>query len=146
EIGDDSSIWFNVVVRGDVNPIRIGEKTNIQDGSILHVRNQKAPLKIGSYVTVGHGAILHGCTVEDHCLIGMGARILDGARIGNYCLVAAGALVLESDKIPNNSLVAGVPAIVRRTLTSEEIELIKQSSARYVEYKHTYLNGEFHQI
>jgi len=115
-IGIDSSIWFNTVVRGDLNQIRIGERTNIQDGSILHVTSDKCSLKIGSHVTVGHGAILHGCMVEIYCLIGMGARILDGARIGNYCLVAAGSLVREGDKIPNHSLVAGVPAIVKRSL------------------------------
>lgn len=141
EIGDDSSIWFNTVVRGDINQIRIGERTNIQEGSILHVTLNRWPLIIGSYVTVGHGAILHGCTVKDYCLIGMGARILDGARIGDYCLVAAGALVLEGDKVPNHSLVAGVPAIVKRSLTAEEIELIKRSSERYVGYKDTYLQG-----
>lgn len=141
KIGKDSSIWFNVVVRGDVNEISIGERTNIQDGSVLHVTFEKWPLYVGNHVTVGHGAILHGCTIEDHCLIGIGARVLDGAHIGNYCLVAAGALVREGDKVPNHSLVAGVPAIVKRSLTSEEIELIKRSSERYVDYKNTYLKG-----
>jgi len=143
EIGEESSIWFNAVVRGDVNPIRIGACTNIQDSSILHVTLQKAILTIGSNVTVGHAAILHGCSIEDYCLIGMGARILDGACIGKYSLVAAGALVREGVSIPEHSLVAGVPAIVKRSLSLEEIELIKRSVERYVEYRKNYLDGGF---
>ncbi|MFQ5708962.1 MAG: gamma carbonic anhydrase family protein [bacterium] len=143
EIGADSSLWFNVVARADVNYIRIGEKTNIQDGSILHVTFEEWPLHIGNSVTVGHGAILHGCTVADYCLIGMGSRILDGAHIGSNCLVAAGSLVRENEKVPSNSLVAGVPAIVKRSLTSEEIERIKLSAERYVGYKNQYLQGGF---
>lgn len=141
ELGEDSSVWFNVVVRGDVNPIRIGQRTNIQDNSTLHVTFQKSSLNIGSNVTVGHAAILHGCTIEDDCLIGMGARILDGAHIGRFSLVAAGALIREGEKIPEHSLVAGVPAIVKRSLTEEEIALIKRSSERYVGYKLSYMNG-----
>ena len=141
EIGEDSSIWFNVVVRGDVNPIRIGMRTNIQDNSTLHVTYQKSTLNIGSNVTVGHAAILHGCTIEDHCLIGMGARILDGAYIGRFSLVAAGALIREGERIPEHSLVAGVPAIVKRSLIPEEIALIQRSADRYVGYKVSYLNG-----
>ena len=143
EIGEDSSIWFNVVVRGDVNPIRIGQRTNIQDNSTLHVTYQKSTLNIGCDVTVGHAAILHGCTIEDQCLIGMGARILDGAHIGRQCLVAAGALIREGEKIPEHSLVAGVPAIVKRSLTAEEITLVRRSAERYVGYKQHYLNGHF---
>lgn len=143
EIGEHSSVWFNTVVRGDVNHIKIGERTNIQDGSILHVTYKEWPLQIGSNVTVGHGAILHGCTIEDNCLIGMGARILDGAHIGKFSLVAAGALVLEGDKVPENSLVAGVPAIVKRSLTEDEIERIRRSAERYVGYKQSYLDGKF---
>lgn len=143
EIGGDSSIWFNTVVRGDVNHIKIGERTNIQDSSVLHVTYKEWPLQIGNNVTVGHGAILHGCTIEDNCLIGMGARILDGAHIGKFCLVAAGALVLEGDKVPENSLVAGVPAIVKRSLTKDEIERIRRSADRYVDYKQSYLDGGF---
>ena len=145
-IGENSSIWFNTVVRGDVNSIRIGAQTNIQDSSVLHVTYQKWPLTIGSNVTVGHGAILHGCIISDNCLIGMGARILDGSKIGEYCLVAAGTLVLEGDKVPCHSLVAGVPAIVKRTLTHEEIERIKSSSEHYVKYKNSYLQGEFAEL
>jgi len=146
EIGEDSSIWFNSVIRGDVNQIRIGARTNIQDGSVLHVTYQKWALEIGDNVTVGHGAILHGCTISSNCLIGMGARVLDGAQVGEFSLVAAGSLVLQGDKVPSNSLVAGVPAIVKRTLTPEEIEQIKASAERYVKYKDIFLNGEFQLI
>lgn len=143
EIGEDASVWFNTVIRGDVNEIRIGERTNIQDGSVLHVTLQEWPLNIGSNVTIGHGAILHGCSIEDYCLIGIGAKVLDGSRIGKFSLVAAGSLVLEGDKVPSNSLVAGVPAIVKRTLSGEEIEKIKRSADRYVGYKNSYLSGKF---
>ncbi len=141
EIGEDSSVWFNVVARGDVNPIRIGQRSNIQDNATLHVTYQRSILTIGNRVTIGHAAILHGCTIEDDCLIGMGARILDGARIGRFSLVAAGALIREGENIPEHSLVAGVPAIVKRSLTLEEITLIKRSAERYVGYKQNYFNG-----
>lgn len=143
EFGEDASLWFGAVARGDVNSIRIVERSNIQDGSVLHVTLQKWALVIGSNVTVGHGAILHGCTISDYCLIGMGARILDGARIGTFSLVAAGSLVREGERVPSHSLVAGVPAIVKRTLTEEEIEKIKRSAERYVDYKNSYLGGDF---
>ncbi len=119
EIGEDSSVWFNSVIRGDVHRIRVGERTNIQDGSVLHVTYQRWALEIGDNVTVGHGAILHGCTISSNCLIGMGARVLDGARVGEFSLVAAGSLVLQGGKVPSNTLVAGVPAIVKRDLTAE---------------------------
>lgn len=143
EIGEDASIWFNVVVRGDVNRIRIGERTNVQDGAVLHVTYEEFSLEIGSHVTTGHGAILHGCTIEDCCLIGMGARILDGASIGRFRLVAAGPVVREGTKVPENTLVAGVPAKVKRSLSPEEIESIMRSAERYVGYKQDYLRGYF---
>ncbi len=139
KIGEDASIWFNTVIRGDVNWIRIGERTNIQDGCVLHVTLQKWPLQIGNNVTVGHGAILHGCTVQDCCLIGMGARVLDGAIIGEHSLIAAGSLVPEGEKVPKNSLVAGVPAVVKRALSSDEIRILERSAQRYVGYKQTYM-------
>lgn len=142
-IGEDSSIWFGAVVRGDVNSIRIGSRTNIQDGSVLHVTYEEWDLNIGNNVTVGHGAILHGCAIGDYCLIGMGARVLDGARIGDYCLVAAGSLVREGEKVPSSSLVAGVPAVVKRTLEPSEIEKIERSSQRYVAYKNDYMAGKY---
>lgn len=138
EIGADSSIWFNVVVRGDVHYIRIGERTNIQDGSILHVTHQKYPLIIGSNVTIGHGVIIHGATVGDNCLIGLGAKILDNARIGDYSLIAAGSLVLENYEVPPGTLVAGAPAQIKRSLTEEEKKKITQSAQNYIEYVHTY--------
>ncbi len=141
EIGEDSGIWFGAVVRGDVNPIRIGARTNVQDGCILHVTYRKWSLTLGDDVTVGHGAILHGCTVEDSCLIGMGAKVLDGARVGQFSLVAAGSLVREGYRVPKYSLVAGVPAIVKRTLTQDEIQQWQASAARYVSYKDEYLSG-----
>lgn len=138
EIGEASSVWFNTVIRADVHYIRIGERTNIQDGSILHVTHEKYPLRIGSDVTVGHGAILHGSTIKDHCLIGMGAKILDNAVVGSYSLVAAGALVLEGFEIPEGVLVAGIPARVKRQLTDEERRQIDESAQSYVEYAKSY--------
>lgn len=138
EIGADSSIWFNVVVRGDVHYIRIGERTNIQDGSILHVTHEKHPLIIGSNVTIGHGVIIHGATVGDNCLIGLGAKILDNARIGDYSLIAAGSLVLENYEVPPGTLVAGVPAQIKRSLTEEEKKKITQSAQNYIGYVRTY--------
>lgn len=137
-IGQDSSIWFNSVVRGDVNSVRIGERTNIQDGCILHVTHETGSLTIGDDVTVGHGAILHGCTLARLCLIGMGAIILDNAEINSYTLVAAGAMVRTRAKFPEGVLLAGVPARVVRDLTDDERTMIEQSSRWYVEYAREY--------
>jgi len=139
EIGDECGIWFNTVIRGDVNRIRIGPRTNIQDLCMCHVTLNKWPLLIGEGVTVGHSAILHGCVIEDSCLIGMGAKILDGARVGPQALVAAGSLVREGFVVPPRTLVAGVPAEVKRLLKSEEIENLLASAERYVRYKNEYL-------
>jgi gamma-carbonic anhydrase len=138
EIGEDSSVWFNTVIRGDVHFIRIGERTNVQDNSVLHVTHEKYPLVIGSDVTIGHGAIVHAATLKDCCLIGMGATVLDDATVGSYALVAAGSLVLEHFHVPEGALVAGVPARVKRMLTPEEREEIAQSARNYVEYVRTY--------
>jgi len=134
EIGPEANVWFNAVIRGDVNTIRIGGRTNIQDGCILHVTNDTAPLTIGSEVTVGHGAILHGCTVADRALIGMGAIVLDNAKINSYTLVAAGALVRSGAEFPEGVLVAGMPAKVMRPLTAAERAMIEESARHYVEY------------
>ncbi|MDZ7266044.1 MAG: gamma carbonic anhydrase family protein [candidate division KSB1 bacterium] len=139
EIGDECGIWFGTVIRGDVNYIRIGPRTNIQDLCMCHVTLNKWPLIIGEGVTVGHSAILHGCVIEDYCLIGMGAKILDGARVGPQALVAAGSLVREGVVVPARTLVAGVPAVVKRALTPVEIENLQASAARYVRYKNEYL-------
>jgi gamma-carbonic anhydrase len=137
-IGRDSSVWYNTVIRGDVNSIRIGERTNVQDGSILHVRHEVYPLVVGSDVTIGHGAILHACTVEDHCLIGMGAIVLDDAIIREYTLVAAGAMVREHSRFPGGVLLAGVPARVVRDITDAERTMIRDSAVNYLEYVQKY--------
>jgi carbonic anhydrase/acetyltransferase-like protein (isoleucine patch superfamily) len=138
EIGEHSGIWFNVVIRGDVNFIHIGLRTNIQDNSVLHVTSATAPLNIGSDITIGHGAILHGCTIEDFCLIGMGAIVMDRAHIRRHSMVAAGAIVLEGFEVPEGMLVAGIPARVKRALTEEERQFIRQSAVNYVGYVQAY--------
>jgi gamma-carbonic anhydrase len=142
EIGEQSGIWFNAVIRGDVHSIRIGARTNIQDNSVLHVTTDTAPLNIGSDVTIGHNALLHGCTIEDCCLIGMGAIVLDRAHIHKHAMVAAGALVLEGFEVPEGMLVAGIPAKVKRALTDEEKLVIRQSAEHYVHYIRAYDHEE----
>ena len=137
EIGEQSSVWFNTVIRGDVHSITIGKRTNIQDASVLHVTHG-SPLRIGSDVTVGHRVILHGCIVEDSCLIGMGSIVLDGALVRTMSMVAAGSLVLQGFVVPERTLVAGVPAKVKRPLTEKEIEGIKLSALNYGVYAHAY--------
>lgn len=137
-IGKDSSVWFNSVIRGDVNTIDIGERTNIQDGCVLHVTHATGSLKIGNDVTVGHSAILHGCELSHRCLIGMGAIILDNAKINPYTLVAAGAMVRMQAEFPEGVLIAGVPARVIRELTPDERTMIEQSAQWYVGYAREY--------
>jgi carbonic anhydrase/acetyltransferase-like protein (isoleucine patch superfamily) len=138
EIGDESSVWMHVVIRGDVNRITIGRRTNIQDGTVIHVTHGTHPTRIGDEVTVGHAAVLHGCTVGNGCLIGMGAIVLDGAEIGEASIVGAGALVLENMTVPPRSLVVGRPAVKRRDLTEAEIAGIRESANRYVGYREDY--------
>jgi carbonic anhydrase/acetyltransferase-like protein (isoleucine patch superfamily) len=139
-IGEESSVWMNAVVRGDVNHIRIGSRTNIQDGTIVHVmRDPSHPTIVGDDVTVGHGAILHGCTVGNRCLIGMGAVLLNGSSIGEDCIVAAGTLLPEGAAIPARSLVMGSPGKVRRTLTDDEVAFIAESAQNYVTYRLDYM-------
>ncbi|MEW5798791.1 MAG: gamma carbonic anhydrase family protein [Bacteroidota bacterium] len=138
EIGKDSSVWFNSVIRGDVNYIRIGERTNIQDNTVIHVTNKKFPTNIGSNVTIGHNAVIHACTINDYCLIGMGAIILDDAKVGPYSLIAAGAVVTMGSVIPEGMLAAGVPAKVIRPLTEEERQSLVQSAQNYIDYVATY--------
>lgn len=140
EIGKDSSVWFGSVIRGDVFHIRIGERTNIQDNSILHVTHDLYPTLIGNDVTVGHGVILHGCTVNDFCLIGMGAKVLDQAVIGSNSLIAAGTVVRERFQVPEGVLVAGVPGKIIRDLTQDEIDRLRESSQNYQNYVQSYLN------
>lgn len=133
-IGKNSNVWYNTVIRGDVHYIKIGERTNIQDCSMLHVTNGKFPLNIGSGVTIGHSVTLHGCTLQDLCLIGMGAIVLDGAVIEKNAMVAAGALVKQNFIVPSGKLVAGVPARVVRDLTKIEMEDFEMSAERYLKY------------
>lgn len=128
---DDVSVWFNAVIRGDNEPIRIGRGSNVQDGSVLH-SDHGLPLTIGQNVTVGHQVILHGCTIGDETLIGMGAIVLNGAKIGKNCLVGAGALVTEGKEFPDNSLIMGSPAKVVRELTPEQAHRVRQSAVNYV--------------
>jgi carbonic anhydrase/acetyltransferase-like protein (isoleucine patch superfamily) len=137
-IGDDSSVWPMCVVRGDVNHIRIGNRTNIQDGCVLHVMKDEWPLVLEDEVTVGHSATLHGCHVESRCLIGMGAIILNGVRVGAGSIVAAGTLIPERTVIPAGSLVMGSPGKVKRALTAADLDSIAAYAARYVEYKNIY--------
>ena len=131
-LGPESSVWMNVVVRGDVNAIRVGARTNIQDLTLVHVMRDTHPAILGDDVTVGHSAVVHGCTIEDGCLIGMNATVLTGAVVGRDSLVAAGSVVLEGATIPPRSLVAGIPGKVRRGLTGEEVEAMRGNSSRYV--------------
>jgi len=138
EIGADSSVWMHAVVRGDVNFIRIGDRSNVQDGCVLHVMHETDATIVGSDVTIGHAAIVHGCTIEDRVLIGMGAIVLNGARVGADSIVAAGTLITERTQIPPRSMVMGSPGKVRRALTDNEIELVRQSAANYVRYKKDY--------
>ncbi len=137
-IGRDASIWFHVVVRGDVNYIRIGERTNVQDGSLLHVTRKTHPLILEDGVTVGHGVILHGCTINSNTLIGIGSVILDGAEIQEHAFIGAGSLVTERTVIPSGVLAFGRPAKPYRDLTAAEIEGIHQSARNYVAYKEHY--------
>ena len=134
-IGAESSVWMNVVVRGDVHSIRIGARTNIQDGTIVHVMRDTHPTVIGDDVTIGHGAVVHGCTIENRCLVGMGAILLNGCRIGAGSMIAAGSLLPEGMVVPPGSMVMGVPAKVRRKLTAEEGTSIQQYADNYVRYR-----------
>ena len=138
-IGDESSIWYSTVVRGDVMPIRIGARTSIQDNTVLHVTSERFGTTIGSDCTIGHNAIIHACVVEDFCLIGMGAILLDGCRIGRGSLIGAGALVTPGTDIPPNSLVVGAPAKVKREVNEKEREQIRYGASHYVELARRYL-------
>jgi gamma-carbonic anhydrase len=138
-IGDDSSIWFNCVVRGDVNYIRIGARTNIQDMSCIHVTNGKWPTVIGDEVSIAHNVMLHGCTLQNGVLVGMSTTIMDGAVIGEGCLVAAGSLVREGFQAPPHTLVAGWPAEVKKDLSEAQRTLVASIWQRYVRYKEAYV-------
>ena len=138
-LGANASIWFQVVARGDINDIRIGENTNVQDLSVLHVVKD-IPLIIGKNVTIGHGVTVHACTIGDSCLIGMGATVLDGAVIGENSLVAAGSVVPPGKKYPPNSFIIGSPAVVKRELRPEEIDQYSNHYKSYIVAKDQFLN------
>ncbi|MBI3210181.1 MAG: gamma carbonic anhydrase family protein [Candidatus Solibacter usitatus] len=141
-IGEESSVWPNATLRGDVNWIRVGVGTNIQDNSVLHVDSDGFPLTLGDRVTVGHSVVLHGCTIGDEALIGIGAIVLNGARIGAGAVIAAGALVPEGMEIPPYSLAMGVPAKVRREVTAEERDRFAQGAEHYNELRRIYKEAE----
>jgi carbonic anhydrase/acetyltransferase-like protein (isoleucine patch superfamily) len=138
-IGAESSVWMNVVIRGDVHRIRIGRRSNVQDLSMIHVMRELHPTTIGDDVTIGHSAVLHGCTIEDRVLVGMGALILNGAHVGADTIVAAGSLVTEGTRIPPRSLVMGRPAVVKRSLTDAEVAEIQGYADNYVRYRLDYI-------
>jgi carbonic anhydrase/acetyltransferase-like protein (isoleucine patch superfamily) len=143
KVGERSSVWCNVTIRGDVNYIHIGEETSIQDNSVIHVEHSDPdsagyPTVVGNRVTVGHSVTLHGCTIEDESLIGIGAIILNGARIGKGSVIAAGALIPEGMQVPPGSLVMGVPGKVRREVSPEEQERFRENAQNYVKYREAY--------
>jgi len=140
-VGEESSIWFQTVVRGDVNSICIGARTNIQDSCVLHVTRDTHPLILGDEVTAGHRVVLHGCTIKNSVLIGIGAVILDGAVVEENSIVGAGTLVPPGFRVPSGTVVMGVPAKIKRELKPEEIRHIEQSARNYVEYSKTYKSG-----
>jgi gamma-carbonic anhydrase len=137
-LGEEASVWPLAVIRGDVNYIRIGARTNIQDGCILHVMKDEYPLILGDDITVGHSVTLHGCTIESRCLIGMRATILNGVVVGEGSIIAAGTLLTERTIIPPRSLVVGSPGKIKRTLTAIDQATIDRYAQRYVEYKNLY--------
>lgn len=138
EIGEDSSVWFGSIVRGDVNYIRIGARTNIQDACVIHVSSRTHPTVLEDEITVGHRVTLHGCHVESGCLIGIGSIVMDGVRVGTRCLVGAGSLLTPGTQIPPRSLVLGSPARVKRELTEDELTFLDRSWRNYVKLKAKY--------
>jgi len=149
-VGEDASIWPGAVLRGAVNALRVGARTNVQDGSILHAASARLaggegiPLAVGDECTIGHGVILHACTVGRRCLVGMGAVVMDGAVIGDEAIVGAGALVLAGMQLPPRTIWTGCPARLRRVLGAKEIDFLAESAAHYVELKDGYLREAAH--
>lgn len=139
-LGEDASVWFGAVVRGDTDSITIGAGSNIQDASVLHA-DLGQPLVVGERVTVGHQVMLHGCTIGDESLIGIGAVVLNGAKIGKNCLVGAGALVTEGKEFPDGSMILGSPAKVVRQLTPEQMEGLRQSAQHYIDNARRFRKG-----
>jgi len=141
-LGSGASVWHNAVVRGDIDAIRLGTESNVQDGAVIHVTGGTWPVHIGDRVSLAHGAMVHGCVIEDDCLIGIGAMVLDGAVVGRGSLVAAGCLVPEGMKVPPGSLVAGMPGKVRGALDEKQRELVARITVRYREHTLKALRGE----
>lgn len=133
-MGRSCSVWFNAVIRGDVNAISIGDETNIQDGAVIHCTYEKAATTIGNGVSIGHRAIVHGCTIEDHVLIGMGAIVMDHARVQEHCIIAAGAVVLENTICEAGHIYAGIPAKKVKKLSEEQISNMKKTAGNYIMY------------
>jgi carbonic anhydrase/acetyltransferase-like protein (isoleucine patch superfamily) len=138
-LGEHSSVWMNAVLRGDVNSIRVGSNSNVQDCSVLHGQRNLYPVIVGDWVTIGHNATVHGCVVEDECLIGIGARVLNNCRIGAGSIIAAGSVVPEHTVVPPRTLWAGVPAKLRRELTDKDRALILEYAQNYLDYTEFYL-------
>jgi carbonic anhydrase/acetyltransferase-like protein (isoleucine patch superfamily) len=139
EIGEESGVWMCAVIRGDVHWIKVGRRTSIQDGVIVHAMTGTHPTSIGDNVTIGHAAVVHGCTIEDQCLVGMGAILLNGSHVGAGSIVAAGTLLVEGQKVPPRSLVMGSPGKVKRLLTQAEVADIQVYADRYVGYRLDYM-------
>ena len=139
ELGEHTSVWMNAVVRGDVNSIRVGAKSNVQDCAVLHGMRYVYPVIVGEMVTIGHNATVHGCVIEDEVLVGIGAVILNNARVGAGSIIAAGAVIPEQTVIPPNSLVAGVPGKVKKTLGDEDRKMILKYAQNYLDYTAIYL-------
>jgi len=137
-LGDKCSIWFNVTLRGDVMPIKIGKEVNVQDGSTLHGTFNKCGVEIGDRATIGHNVVLHGCKIGRETLIGMGSIVMDQAEVGDHCIVGAGSLITEGSKFPNGSLILGRPAKVVRQLTAQEMDFLPRSADNYLLYKTWY--------
>ena len=140
-LGDQASVWFGAVLRGDYMPIRVGARTNVQDNAVLHITSGESATTLGDDVTVGHAAIVHGCTVGHRCLVGMGSVVLDGAVIGDDCFIAAGSLVTPGTVIPARSFVIGRPAKAVRPVTERDLESIRLAAIRYVEYAGEFATG-----
>lgn len=142
ELAEETSVWFTAALRGDVNFIRVGRGTNIQDGTIIHVNRRGTPTLVEEFVTVGHAARLHGCHIKSHCLIGIGAIILDGVVLEEECLVAAGAVVSPGTLVPRGSVLMGAPARVKRQVTPADLDLIHRSAEGYIALRGEYLTAQ----
>jgi carbonic anhydrase/acetyltransferase-like protein (isoleucine patch superfamily) len=141
-LDDDVSVWYSVIIRGDVDRIHVGKCSNVQDNAVIHVTTDKHPVYIGDFTTIGHAAALHGCTIGNNVLVGIGAIILDGAIVGDECIVAAGSLIPPGKTFPNRSMIMGHPAQVVKQLANEDINHIKEYALKYKEYKQIYIGND----